>query len=267
MAKIALMAGKGKLPLLWAREAVKKGHDIYAFPVVEEETIDLEEIVEAVYSIGLGTLGKLIDLLKQHKIEKAVMLGKVEKANLFNDLELDQRTSSLLAGLNNLNDDSILEAVVNELEREGIEILKQYTYLDELLPDPGVLTVREPDDTLYRDMEFGFNMAREIGRLDIGQTVIVKDRAVLAVEAIEGTDETIKRGGCLGQSGIVMAKVSKPCQDFRFDIPTIGLKTLDNLIIVKARGLVIEAGKTFIVEREQFIEKANEANITVVAKA
>lgn len=265
MARIGLIAGKGKLPLIWAREATKKGHEVYGF-LIGEETVCLNNIVKETYSVSLGTLGELINLFKQHELGKAIMLGKVEKTHLFNGLELDRRTQKLLAELKVLNDDSILRAIVEELEEEGVEVLKQYTYLDDLLPKPGVLTADKPDNKLLQDMKFGFEMARKIGDLDIGQTVIVKDKAVLAVEAIEGTDRAIKRGGRLGNQGIVMAKVSKPGQDFRFDIPTVGLKTLENLIAVEAKGLVIEADKTFILERQNFIKKANKTNITVVAK-
>ncbi len=265
MDKIGLIYGWGKLPEIWAKNARKKGHEIIAFPLLEEETIDLTNIVAKVYPINLGLLSKLINLLIENKINKVVMLGKVRKSYLFKDPVFDDRMRKVLNSLQNFNDNNILLALVKELEEEGIEVLEQSIFLENLVVNAGNLTTVEPEPVVLQDMNYGFKIARKIAEMDIGQTVIVKDRSVLAVEAIEGTDETIKRGGMFGGAGSTMAKVSRPEHDFRFDIPTIGLQTLHNLQEIAARGLVIEAGRTFLLNKSKFINKAEEANIAVLA--
>lgn len=265
MKRVGLIAGSGKLPYLWAKMAAKNNCQLYYYPLLEEVDCLPEGLADVVRPINLGQLDNLIKNMRQDQIESLVMIGKVEKTHLFNGAELDIRFKTMLSGLKELNDDSILLALIEEFEREGITVLKQSTYLEELFPEPGVLTAGEIDEGLRQDMEFGFRMAKSIGQLDIGQTVVVKSRAVLAVEAIEGTDRAINRGGRLGGTGSVVAKVSKPQQDFRFDIPTVGEETMKNLIEIKARGLVIEAGKTFLIEKAKFIRIADENNIAVVA--
>ncbi len=265
MKRVGLICGWGNLPRIWAGEARKKGYEVIAFPVKEEETPKLKDIVTEIYPVKLGSLNGLINLFKKNKIEKAVMLGKVRKSYLFTNPELDCRFKEVLSNLKNLNDNNILLAIVKELNKEGIEVLKQSTFLEDLMVKFGNLTRKKPSPEVLADMQYGFNIAHKIAEMDIGQTVIVKDKTVLAVEAIEGTDETIKRGGFLAGSGVTMAKGSSSEHDFRFDIPTIGLQTLDYLENIKARGLVIEAGRTFLLYKSKFINKAEETNIAVVA--
>lgn len=267
MEKIGVIAGGGKLPAIWTGKAAARGFKVYYFPVVEEDTLSIPSEVEEAHHINLGKLNELMVLLKQYDIEKLILLGKINKEHLFNNLQMDKKMKQLLAGLDNLNDESILAAIARELKQAGIEILPQSTFIEHLIPEPGVLTTARPDDELQADMRYGFKMAQAVGRLEIGQTVIVKNCAVMAVEAIEGTDAAIARGGSLGQQGITMAKVSRPDQDIRFDLPTIGLQTLSNLIKVEARGLIFEADKTFLIEKEKFIEQADEAGICVAAGA
>ncbi|MFP4662436.1 MAG: LpxI family protein [Halanaerobiales bacterium] len=264
MSKIGLIAGKGNLPVLWARSARNQGVEVYAYNLFASNS-ELEESVDQVKKVDIGQLDQLIKTLHEDQISEVVMIGKVEKSLLFQGLELDFRMKKVLDGLIDFNDDNIMLGIVDELAAEDIKVLKQSTYLDELMVSPGVLTEEQPDEQLLSDMKYGFKMAREIGRLDIGQTVIVKNRAVLAVEAIEGTDQAIKRGGQIGGSGVVVAKVSKPQQDFRFDIPTVGDTTLNNLIEVNASALVIEAERTFLINKEEFIKKAGENDIIVAA--
>ena len=265
MARIGVIAGRGKLPGIWSREAVKKGHDVYIFAL--EENIEVFSFSEAedIIPVNIDKFGHLLSLLNEKGIEKAVLLGNVDKKRLFEGAEPDEKLKKMLVGLENLSNDSLLMGFVREIEKTGIDILSQQTYLEELIPQEGVLTSISPDDEVVKDMEYGFNLAREIARLEIGQTVIVKKRVVLAVETIEGTDETIKRGARLGNKGIVMAKVSKPSQDFRFDLPTVGMETLDILKEVDACGLVVEAGKTIFIQKDKFIEKAEKAGIVVAA--
>lgn len=265
MSRIGLIAGKGCLPFIWAKAARQNGHEVYIYRLIKEEERALEEIADQVRNINVAALDELINTIKADDIKELVMIGKVEKALLFQGVQLDQRMQRLLAGLDVLQDDNIMLAFIKELASEGIKVIDQATYIKELFPEAGLLTSDKPDEQLLSDMKYGFQMAREIGRLDIGQTVVVKNRAVLAVEAIEGTDLAIKRGGQLGGAGAVVAKVSKPQQDWRFDIPTIGETTMSNLIEIKARGLVIEAGKTFIIEQESLIEEAERHGIVIMA--
>lgn len=265
MSKIGLIAGKGLLPEIWAKSARENDKEVYVYQLSEATDNSLERIADQVSVINIGQLDKLIKTLLADNIKKVVMIGKVEKSLLYQDLPLDDKLKKLLAGLEILNDDSILMGIVNELAREGIEVIPQSTFLEALFPEKGVLTAHEPDEQLISDMRYGFKLAREIGRLDIGQTVVVKNRAVLAVEAIEGTDQTIKRGGEIGGKGIVVAKVSKPHQDFRFDIPTVGETTLKNLIATKASGLVVEAGRTFLIDQDNLVKMAEDNGITIMA--
>ncbi len=266
MRKIGLIAGQGSLPMLWTKAAQQKGYRVYAFPLLEQVDHSLTGIADQVRGVNIGALNDLINTLHQYDIKQLVMIGKVEKSLLFKDLVLDSRLEGLLAGLKQLNDDSILLGIVSELAQEGIEVLPQSFLIEELFPGRGLLTSRPPDQKLLTDLNYAFKIAREIGRLDIGQTVVVKNRTILAVEAIEGTDQAIIRGGELGGPGIVVAKVSKPQQDFRFDIPTIGETTIEKLIAVKASGLVIEAGKTFLLAREQVTSLAEENGIIIMAR-
>jgi DUF1009 family protein len=177
----------------------------------------------------------------------------------------DLRAVALLAKMVYKKDDSILRAVADELESEGITIRESTLYLDSILASPGVLTKRKPTKDEQKDIDFGWQMAKEIGRLDIGQTVVVKGRAVLAVEAIEGTDEAIRRGGLLCERGAVVVKVCKPQQDLRFDLPAVGTQTIRTMVQVKASCLAVEAGKTIIIDRELVVRDADAAGIAIVA--
>ncbi|AZR73949.1 hypothetical protein BBF96_11435 [Anoxybacter fermentans] len=266
MRRIGLIAGYGMLPVLWARNAQKKGVQVVTIGITPETKEDeLKKYSHCYYQISIGELNQIIETLKKEKIENAIMLGKVQKVQLYQGLKMDERLLNLLKNLKEKNDDAILLALVEELANEGIQFLKQTTYMEEFIAREGNLTPElnlSPD--LLNDMQFGFKMAKEIGRLDIGQTVVVKDGAVIAVEAIEGTDRAILRSGELAR-GAVVAKVSKPRQDFRFDIPTIGLTTMKNLVAVGARGLVVEADRTFFIQQKEVLELANENGIAVVA--
>lgn len=266
MKKIGLIAGEGKLPVIWANNAAQKGVQIITIGITPETSQnELEQLSENYYQVSVGELDRIINICKEEQIEAAVMLGKVEKVQLYQGLKLDQRLLKLLHGLKERNDDAILLAIVQEMASEGIHFLEQTIYLEEFMAKEGVLTPElELNSELFRDMEYGFKIAKEIGRLDIGQTVIVKDCAVIAVEAIEGTDKVILRSKDLA-SGVIVAKVSKPNQDFRFDIPTIGLRTMQKLVEVGAIGLVVEADKTFFIEQSEVLDLARANGIVVAA--
>lgn len=263
--RIGLLAGDGNLPQIWARAAREQGIEVYAYNLRRTPNRALEEIADQVKNVDLGLLDQLIRELAADQIKELVMIGSVDKSLLFQELVLDERFKALLGGLKDLNNDSILSAIVNEFTREGIEVLEQSRYLEDLIPRGGILTKKKPDEQLISDMRYAFKMAREIGRLDIGQTVVVKNRTVLAVETIEGTDAAIRRGCQLAGPGVVIAKAARPGQDFRFDLPVVGGDTLNTVIEVKARALVIEAGSTLLLDKELFLERAEENGIVLAA--
>lgn len=264
---VGLLAGVGRLPVEFARAASGMGFTVIAVGVVPGVDPELAQVAAKFYSISAGELDKVLAALKAEGVQEVTMLGKVTKELMFSGgVALDSRMQRLLAGLKDHSDDTIMLAFVRELAAEGIGVLDQSALIRRLMPMPGVLTAKQPTDAELADMDFGFAMAKEIGGLDIGQTVVVKNKAVMAVEAIEGTDACIRRGAALGRGGVTVAKVAKPNQDMRFDIPSVGPDTLRAMIEGKAVALVIEAGKTLVVDREKVVQLADENGITVVAK-
>ncbi|MBR6710078.1 MAG: UDP-2,3-diacylglucosamine diphosphatase LpxI, partial [Selenomonadaceae bacterium] len=197
---------------------------------------------------------------------KVTMLGKVTKELLFNGkVQPDARMLQLLMSLPDRNDDTVMMMFVQELAKAGIQAFDQTALIKALMPQPGTISKREPTDAERADMEFGFKIAKELGRLDIGQTVVVKNQAVMALEAIEGTDACIRRGGELAHGGAVVVKTAKPQQDNRFDVPAVGKQTIESMAAVGAKALAIEAGSTLLVEKEQVLALAEEKGITIVA--
>ena len=265
MKTIGLLAGTGGLPVQFARAARGMGFTVIAVGVVPGVDPELATIAHKTYQISVGQLQEILTTLKNEGVTEVTMLGKVTKELMFTGtVKLDDRIKKVLASLTDNSDDTIMLGFVRELMTEGFSILDQSALLKTLMPMPGVLTERQPTAEEKADMEFGFKMAKEMGGLDIGQTVVVKNLAVMAVEAIEGTDACIRRGGELGRGNVVVAKVAKPNQDLRFDIPTVGVATLQTMCEAKAVALVIEAGKTLLVDRENVLKIANEHNITIV---
>jgi DUF1009 family protein len=266
MNTIGLIAGVGRLPVEFARAARGMGFAVVAIAVAPGVDDELAQIANKFYTVGLGELDKLVVTLKQETVNKVTLLGKVTKEHLFSGaVRPDPRMQKLLAGLKDLNDDTVMLALVREFAGEGIGVLDQTELIRQLMPSAGLLTERCPTPAEQEDMEFGLAMARQIGGLDIGQTVVVKNKAVLAVEAIEGTDACIRRGGQLGRGGVIIAKAAKPEQDLRFDVPSVGPDTLNVMIEIGAVALVIEAGKTLLVEKQQVVEMANKNGIAIVA--
>ncbi len=264
MNKIGIIAGNGKFPFIFAQEAKKGGKELVIIALKGEADRKIEEVGDKVYWINIGNLGELIKTLKEENIKEAVMVGQVKHTRLFTEIKLDFQAIKLLGKIKNKKTDSILGAVAQELEKEGIKLLNSTLFLSSLLPKKGVLTRSHPTGEEEKDIKFGFEIAKRIAELDIGQTVIVKNRCVLAVEALEGTNECIFRGSQLGREGVVVVKVSKPEQDMRFDVPVIGRKTIEVLIEAKASVLAIEENKTLIFDREEVIFLADKANISVV---
>ena len=265
---LGLIAGNGGLPKLVAREAKKAGYRVIVSGIQGEVDSTLSSSVDRMESVRLGQLGQVIKFFKSEGVTEAVLAGKITKTNLFRgDIRPDLEMIKALATTRNHSDGSLLGGIVKHLEKRGIHVVDTTRYLSEdALPESGVLTKRRPSKQELEDIEFGWRLAKEIGRLDIGQTVVVKNKAVLAVEAIEGTDEAIIRGGNLGNGDAVIVKVAKPKQDMRFDIPTIGLGTIDAMIQARARVLAFEGGKTIILDRENLMRKADEYKLSILAK-
>ena len=268
MEVLGVLSGIGHLPVEVARSAKSLGYEVVAVGVVPDIDPELASSVDHYYDINIGKIGKIISTLKKHKVTKVTMIGKVTKEVLYKAGAIvpDLRAIKILASVPDRKDDTIMLAIVKELEGEGMEVMDQTILIKPLLPEPSVLTKRKPTAEELADMEFGFEMAKAIGGLDIGQTVVVKNRAVMAVEAIEGTDACILRGGYLGKGDVIVCKAAKPSQDQRFDIPGFGPKTMESMIYAGAKGIVIEAGNTLIAEREKTIAMADEHGITIVVK-
>lgn len=261
---IGLIAGGGQFPLLFARAARKRGRAVVAAAHVNESDPSLASEVDHLCWVKLGQLGKIINHFKKNGVTEAVFAGAITKTRIFKDVLPDFKGLSLWNKIDARQDDAILRAVAQTLEQEGIRVLASTIYLEHLLFPAGVLTRRKPSAGEVEDIRFGWNIAREIGRLDIGQCVVVRDRTVLAVEAIEGTDAAIRRGGKLADRGAVVVKLKKPGQDFRFDLPATGSATIATLAEVGGRVLAVEAGQSLLFDREAMILAADQAGISVV---
>ncbi|MEW6214059.1 MAG: UDP-2,3-diacylglucosamine diphosphatase LpxI [Nitrospirota bacterium] len=265
MKKLGLIAGTGELPKIIAAEAKAKGYSVIAIALDPLADRTLSSYVDEIKWVDVGKLGEIIDSLKEYDMKEAIMAGKVPKSLLYKSkITPDLRAVKLMFSLRDRSDDSILLAIVKEIEKEGINLLDITSFSSGLLTPEGVLTEESPTGDEWKDIAFGWRIAKEIGRLDIGQTVVIKNQAVMAVEAIEGTDEAIKRGGRLAGEGAVVVKVSKPRQDMRFDIPVVGLNTLKTMVEAGARVLAVEARNCIMLDRDKIIERSNEAGISVV---
>jgi len=261
---IGLIAGGGQFPLLFARAARKQGRAVVAAAHVNESDPTLASEVDHLCWVKLGQLGKIIKHFKKNGVTEAVFAGAITKTRIFKDVLPDFKGLSLWNKIDARQDDAILRAVAQSLEQEGIQVLASTIYLEHLLFPAGVLTRKKPSAGEVEDIHFGWKIAREIGRLDIGQCVVVRERTVLAVEAIEGTDATIRRGGKLADKGAVVVKLKKPGQDFRFDLPATGSATIATLAEVGGSVLAVEAGQSLLFDREAMIAAADQAGIAVV---
>jgi len=263
---LGIIAGSGTFPLTVARAARQEGYRVVAVAHEGETHPDLAAQVDELTWIYVGELNKLIAAFKKAGVAEAVMAGGIKKVRLFGNARPDLRTLALLARVGIKKDDSLLRAVADELASEGIRIRSATEMLTGILMPKGLLTERSLTASEEQDAEFGWSLAKEMGRLDVGQCVVVKDRTVLAVEAIEGTDETIRRGGRHGGKGAVVVKVRKPQQDIRFDLPTVGPVTVDVMAEIGAAVLVLEAGCTILLDKTLLLEKARAAGISVLGR-
>ena len=265
--KYGLIAGNGRFPFLVLEGARHDGVEMVVAAIKEETDPAIERLASRVEWMGVGQLGRLISYLKREGVTHAIMAGQVKHVQIFSLSALpDARMAKLLARLSFRNTDSLIGAVADELAREGITLVDSTVFLRPFLPEPGTLTRRSPSAKEASDIAYGLEVAREIARLDLGQTIVVKDRAVVAVEAMEGTDATILRAGSLARKPpITVVKVAKPRQDMRFDVPVVGPATIRAMIEARASALSITALKTLLIDREEMLAIADKAKIAVVA--
>ncbi len=266
MDRVGIIAGSGDLPLHVAEVAAGRGYHVVAiaFPGFTDPAVEAH--ASEVFWLKLGQLDKAIAALKSCGISRVVMAGKIEKSNLMKpwNLRPDLRALKIMRSLEDWRDDTLLAAIADELMKDEIVVDEITLWAGSLMAPAGVITRKSPTEGQTKDIAFGRTMAQGIGGLDIGQTVVVKNQAVIAVEAIEGTDKAIARAGDLGISGTVVVKMAKPDQDMRFDVPGVGPSTIDCMIAAKAAVLAIETGKTMISKRDEMISKADRAKIAVV---
>jgi DUF1009 family protein len=263
-----LIAGNGDFPFLVLEGARSRGIDMAVIAIREEASPALERAAKRLHWVSLGELSRTISLLHEEGVKRAVMAGQVKHNKIFSSIRPDWRLAKLLFSLPSKNTDSLIGAVARVLEDEGIELVDSTKFLGPLLAIPGVLTRRTPSEDESADIEYGHYVARQIAGLDLGQTVVVRDRACVAIEAMEGTDETIERAARItGGQRLVVVKVSKPKQDMRFDVPVVGLKTIEVMRASNATALALDAGRTLLFDREALIAAANDASIAIQAFA
>ena len=271
MSRIGLVAGNGRFPFLALQGARALGHEVTVVAIKEEAFPDLEQAAREaradLHWVSLGHLGRCIKLLKAAGVSQAVMAGQVKHAKIFSGIVPDLTLLSVLTRLKARNTDALISAVADVMRDHGIELLDSTAFLSPLLARPGVLTDRAPGEEEAADFTFGYPMADGVAAMDIGQTIAVKHKAVVAVEAMEGTDETISRAGDLAGRGVRIIKVAKPDQDMRFDVPVIGIATIQVMRRAGASALSIDAGRTLIMDGDHVFGSANEAGITIVGRA
>lgn len=263
--RIGLVAGNGRFPLLFAAAARAEGVHVVAVAHRGETSEDLVALVDELTWVRVGELGKLIRALRRAGVRRAVMAGGIGKPRHLSDIRPDLRGAAFLAKTRSLKDDVLLRGVAAELERDGIKVVESTLFLGRLVPRLGTLSRREPRASEWEDIRFGLQVAKDIGRWDIGQSVVVKRGTVLAVEGIEGTDAAVRRGGELGRGDVIVVKVSKPNQDLRFDVPAVGPTTIAVMREVGAVALALEAGRTIMLDRDELLAAADAAGIAVVA--
>lgn len=266
MEKLGIIAGTGELPVLLARAAIAQDRQPVIVQITEAELERFAGLDAEIYTFGVGQLQKIIRTLQNADVHEIVIIGKVKKNILLRPFQVDATTLKILAR-SHKNPTAIVAGILDYFEASGIAVLTQDRFLTHLLPQPGVLTARKPTASQSEDAHFGITVARQMANMDIGQTIVVKNQIVLAIEAIEGTDETIRRGGTLGGKGVVVAKAAAEHHDFRVDVPTVGMQTLQTLRDVNARVLAVEARRTFVIDAASLIAQANRWKIAIVAIA
>jgi DUF1009 family protein len=265
--KFGLIAGNGKFPFLVVEGAKKQGASLAVVAIKEETDERIEEIAEKIIWVGIGQLGKMISFFKQEAVERAIMAGQVKHVQIFSGALPDLRMIRMLWNLPQRNTDALIGGVADEMRREGIELIDSTYFIQDKLAKEGVLTKRKPDETERGNVEYGLRIANEIARLDLGQTIVVRARACIAIEAMEGTDAVIKRAGELAKGKLTVVKVAKPNQDMRFDVPVVGVPTIEEMIKAGATCLCLTARKTLIFDEEEMLGLANRRKISIIAVA
>jgi UDP-2,3-diacylglucosamine hydrolase len=267
-ARWGLIAGNGQFPFLVLEAARDQGIEMAVIAIREEASPELEKAAPQLHWVSLGELSRTLELLHEEGVTRAVMAGQVKHNKIFSSIRPDWKLAKLLLSLPLKNTDSLIGAVARVLESEGIQLVDSTSFLKPLVPAPGVLTSRAPDAHEAEDIAYGREIARQIAALDLGQTVVIRDRACVAVEAMEGTDETIERAArIVDGAALVVVKVSKPRQDMRFDVPVVGLKTVEVMKRCRVTALGMDAGRTLLFDRARVIEAADAAGIAIEAFA
>ncbi len=264
--RIGLIAGSGQFPLIFLDMAKSKGYAVYVAAYINEADPLLDKHADAGIWLHLGQIRRLIRFFKKNNVNQTVMMGAVNKTRIFTDVKPDTLAISLLAKLRHTQDDGLLSAFASVLEKKGIRVQPATLFMPDMLAVAGCWTRRQPSRSEKSDIEFGWEIAYQIGKLDIGQCVVVGGGSVLAVEAIDGTDATILRGGKLGKGHAIVVKRCKPNQDTRFDMPAVGLHTIKTMLMANVKTLAIEAGKAVVFNRSEMIARANLSDIAIVAK-
>jgi UDP-2,3-diacylglucosamine hydrolase len=263
--KLGLIAGNGRFPFLVIDGAHKAGEQVAVAAIREETDQEIESVADSLIWVGIGQLGKMLRFFKDQGVEQAIMAGQVKHVQIFSSAIPDVRMLKMLLRLPRRNTDALIGAVASELASEGIELIDSTYFLKDQLPQPGILTKRTPDARERSDIEYGLEIAHEIARLDLGQTIVVRDRACVAIEAMEGTDAVIRRAGKLVRGRLTVVKIAKPDQDMRFDVPVVGGPTIATMSECGATCLCLTAGKTLMFDREDMIRQASRKKIAIVA--
>jgi hypothetical protein len=263
--KQGLIAGDGILPVRMAQNAKDNGFEVVCISLAKDNVKELKKYCSKVYSCHPGEVNRIEEILKKEELKQITFLGKVHKKVLLQLNKFDKRAIDLIKEATRLNDDKVMLMIVEEMAKIGVEVLDQTIFIKNLMIPAGVLGKHKPTAKQMEDVNYGFWLAKEMGKLDVGQSVVIKDKMIMAVEAIEGTDVCIKRGAKLAKSGAVIVKVAKPKQDKRFDIPAIGMRTLRTMRHKKASLIAVEANETIIVDQEKVVQYADEHGIVIMA--
>ena len=265
MEKLGVIAGAGELPTLLAQNAITHGRKPIIIQITKDENQRFDDLSCEVYNFGVGQVQKITRKLLDLNVSEIVIIGKIEPSILLHPLKFDTTAIKIMARNRSKKPSAIVSAVLDHFQSAGLSILTQDHFLSHLLPEPGVLTKREPNRAQWTDIDIGIQTARQTANMDIGQTVVLKNQIIIAIEAIEGTDRTILRGGELGGKGVVVAKAASKNHDFRTDVPTVGMKTLQTLNQAKASVLAVEANRTFVMDTEVICKQADDWKISIVA--
>jgi UDP-2,3-diacylglucosamine hydrolase len=263
--KLGLIAGNGKFPFLVLEGAKRAGASVAVAAIREETDPTIERLADRMTWVGIGQLGKMLRFFKEEGVDKAIMAGQVKHVQIFSGALPDVRMLKMLLRLPRRNTDALIGAVANELASEGIELIDSTFFLKDQLPQPGTLTKRAPDERERSDVEYGLEIARGIAGMDLGQTIVVRDRACVAIEAMEGTDAVIRRAGELVRGRLTVVKIAKPDQDMRFDVPVVGVPTIESMKQFGATCLCVSAGKTLMFDRSEMMSLADKNKIAIVA--